>query len=376
MKRRLIGPAIITLLLCGLIMDYLFFGESSWSVIDRLVKLVSVLDAIFGPMLKPENFSWFGEIYIPVTMIFVAVVLFWLMVARAKKAMRQVSTNPDVNVPLADQAALGISFQASEFESASAKPASKPWRYPVVVKLDVCFGGVGILLGVAVCIIVHGYFGRLFEKQIRSRAQVMALGLSDVASRHATSMDLPALSDAVGKIAALHVVAYLYVEDPNGQIIAYAPKDLLRFLNRDFPQSAERALNGVEIQYRNSDVYEIAKRVGEGRGGFVHLGIWREKIGDEARAAVTPIAASILVIILGITGIFVFTATQLHRPFLELVEQAERISKGDFDVPLGLKREDEIGDIARSLERMRLSLHAAVRRFEQAHLSGQSGKET
>ncbi|HWH76542.1 MAG TPA: HAMP domain-containing protein [Candidatus Binatus sp.] len=375
MKRRLIGPTIITLLLCGLVADYLFLRESSWSVVNLITKIFSVFGAIFRPRISPEAFSWLGEFALPVAMILVAVVLLSLMVMRAKKAMREATSNPDVNAPVARQAAPRVSVQASELESVPTKPTGTSWRYPVVLKLAICFGGVGILFGVTVCIVVHSYFGRVFEKELRSRTQVTALGLSDVASRSVASKDLSVLSDAVDKIAASDAIAYLYVEDPNGQIIAYAPRDLLRFLNRDFPRSAERALTGVETQYRNSDVYEIAKRIGDAKGGFVHLAIWREAFGDEARGAVTPIAISIFVLILGSTGLFVFMATQLHRPFVELVGQAERISKGEFDVPLGLKREDEIGDIARSLERMRSSLHAVVRRLEQAQFPEQSGKK-
>jgi methyl-accepting chemotaxis protein len=119
-----------------------------------------------------------------------------------------------------------------------------------------------------------------------------------------------------------------------------------------------------------------AKSVGDGKSGYVHLGIWRDAIGADARAAVRPIAASIVALVIGISGLFAFLATRMHRPFLELVGQAERISKGDFDVPLGVKREDEVGEIARSLERMRSSLHAVVRRLEQTNEPERSGKET
>ena len=53
----------------------------------------------------------------------------------------------------------------------------------------------------------------------------------------------------------------------------------------------------------------------------------------------------------------------LHRPLLELVEQSTRISKGDFSVALATKRDDELGDLARSLERMRSSLRAVLSRI-------------
>lgn len=75
-----------------------------------------------------------------------------------------------------------------------------------------------------------------------------------------------------------------------------------------------------------------------------------------------PIAGSIFAIIFGALGIFVRFTRRVNQPFLELVEHAERISKGDFTVSLRLKRSDEIGEIARSLERMRSSMHAVAAR--------------
>jgi len=78
------------------------------------------------------------------------------------------------------------------------------------------------------------------------------------------------------------------------------------------------------------------------------------------------------VLLVGMMGAFVYVARALNRPFLELVEQADRISKGEFMVPLELKRTDEIGEIARSLERMRSSLHAAVTRLEADQLNNSS----
>jgi len=376
MKQRLIGPTLITLVLCGFVADYLFLGESSWSVSRFFAKFFAVFGGIFRPAVNPENFSWLGDISFPVTMILAAVVLICVMVARAKKAMLEATSSPDAIVQPARQAAPRISVQASELTTAPVKPDTVSRRYPVVVKLSLYFAAIGMFFGVAVCLIALAYFGRFIEKEVKSRAQAMALGLSDVASRKIGSKDLRLLNTAVDNVASIDAVAFAYVEDSRGEMIAFAPRDLPRFLNRDFPSSAERALNGIETQYRDVNVYEVAKRVGDGKSGYVHLGIWRDAIGADARVAVTPIAASAIFLVIGISCVFAFLATRLFRPFLELVDQAERISKGDFDVPLGLKREDEVGEIARSLERMRSSLHAVVRRLEQTAQPEQSGKET
>ena len=90
--------------------------------------------------------------------------------------------------------------------------------------------------------------------------------------------------------------------------------------------------------------------------------------------ALLPMVAGIVVLILGITAMFIVIARRLNRPLLDLVVQADRISRGDFTVTLSSKRSDEIGDIARSIERLRASLFAVVRRLDQANSTEQTDK--
>jgi len=151
---------------------------------------------------------------------------------------------------------------------------------------------------------------------------------------------------------------------------------LPRYLIRDFPGSAERALSGVNVRYRGEDVFEVGQRIGGVNKGFVHFGIWRDVIAAEARIALLPMVAAIVVLLLGITGTFIVIARRLNRPLLDLVDQADRISRGDFTVALNSKGSDEIGDIARSIERLRASLYAVVRRLDQDKSTEQPGKMT
>jgi methyl-accepting chemotaxis protein len=194
----------------------------------------------------------------------------------------------------------------------------------------------------------------------------MGIHVSEIARRQRASGGLQELRTLVDKYGTTQAVAFVYVEDEEGKIVAHAPLDLPRHLNRDFPKSAERALGGVDVQYRGLAVYEIAKRITGGKeSGFVHFGIWHASIKEEARLAIAPIAGSIFAILLAALGIFVYGTRQVSRPFLDLVEHAERISKEDFAVALGLPRSDEVGEIARSLERMRSSMRAVATRVAE-----------
>jgi HAMP domain-containing protein len=374
MIRRLIGPTLIVLVLSGLIADHLFFRESPWSVVSFLSKVVSTIGAIFGPALNPSLYGWASEIAIPVSMIVIAVVLLSVTVGRAKVAMSKAT--PNAGTPMAQSLSTApmlpkpVTMQDRE---RSAVP-DMPRQFGLISKLTLSFGSIGVIFGVAACVIVYSFLCRVFEKETKSRADATAISIHAMAARQLGSRNAQALQAGVAKYALDNGVAYIYVEDREGKIVAHTPRDLPMYLNRDFPSSGERALHGADLQYRGLGVYEIAKRIGDGNTGFVHLGIWRAVIEQEARLAVTPVAASIFAVLLGVVGVFVSVTRHVNRPFLEVVEHAERISKGDFAAALGVKRSDEIGEIARSLERMRSSLSAAATRLEQGQLTQQSGK--
>jgi HAMP domain-containing protein len=370
--RRFFVPTIFSIALVGLIAAHLYFNDSPWSVIRLLGKIASVCAAIIAPVFTPALYSWIDEIAVPMSMIGLALLLLLLSIARAKKAMSRVTPQLGVEAPLSlSNAYTDEKPLAPEMESRFSTPSHLRQR-GLLGKLTVSFVTVGGLFGAAVCIIVYVYIARVIETEIKDRANITLLAITELAARQSASRSDRELSSEVAKYASANGVAYIYVEDADGKIVAHEPNELPIYLNRDFPRSAERALLGTDIDYRGVPVYEIAKRVGDGKRGFVHLGLLRGVIAGESRGALAPIMAAIVVLLVGMMGAFVYVARALNRPFLELVEQADRISKGEFMVPLELKRTDEIGEIARSLERMRSSLHAAVTRLEADQLNNSS----
>ena len=64
------------------------------------------------------------------------------------------------------------------------------------------------------------------------------------------------------------------------------------------------------------------------------------------------------------------TARRVVEPIERLVRAADAISMGDLDRPVTVERNDEIGDLAQALERMRLSLEAAMGRLRRRRKEG------
>ena len=264
-------------MMIGLWADYLLFRDSPWSAINFLSIVLTILIQIFAPLFDPALYWWVGEIIMPVVMIPCGVILLYISVAKAKVAMSRATPSVDeesVILPALSKALSGKRFGCRR-EPAPAKVATKTWKLGLVGKLAASFGALSLLFSVAVSVITYTRLSGALEREIKLHANVFVGSLSDIASRYAPGQGELDLRNAVEKYGSSRSVAYIYVEDAAGEIVAHRPRELPLYLLRDFPKSAERALKGIDVDYRGLPVYEISMRVAEGKGGYVHLAIWR-----------------------------------------------------------------------------------------------------
>jgi hypothetical protein len=156
MKRRLIGPTIISLVMCGLLVDHIFFNKSPWSVVNGLSKMLSIFGAILSPF-NPAQYAWLDAVAFPIMIAVLGVLLLALIVARAKSAMSKVTPNADVSLAWpAPRAPTLPTLTDAPVRSPSAEP-SKPWAYGLMTTLTLSFAFVGVLFGLSACITVYSY---------------------------------------------------------------------------------------------------------------------------------------------------------------------------------------------------------------------------
>jgi HAMP domain-containing protein len=103
----------------------------------------------------------------------------------------------------------------------------------------------------------------------------------------------------------------------------------------------------------------------ENKLGSVHLALDLKTIN-------TPVANSVktTLIVLGtilalVTAFTSYFANLLSQGMLKLARLADTVSMGDLEQPIHSQSNDEIGDVAQALERMRISLRAAVARISR-----------
>ena len=232
-------------------------------------------------------------------------------------------------------------------------------------KIGGIYTGVMVLLGIGVIAAVHHLTASALREQLDKRALAIATTLSDAAAGHMAGRNPLALHALARKYTFLEGLAYAYIEDANGNIAAHTlgtfPEELRRGVAGDSHQAARR-----EVVVENKLAYETAVPVLEGRLGFVHVGFWADAMNGEIRSAMVPIVSVITIVPIVGALLSFFLAHRIVRPIVDLREIADKVTMGDLETSVGsacVSATDEIGDLARSLERMRSSLKAAMLRL-------------
>lgn len=216
------------------------------------------------------------------------------------------------------------------------------------------------LLGLLIVGVVYKLTGGALRERFDQQAFAIATNLSDAAAGHVVRKNVLELYGLVRKYALLQGVEYAFIEDGKGEVIAHTLGN--------FPSELTVSTDGLRqaqirvLRFRGKIVYETGVPILGGQVGAAHLGIQGDFVDGEIRRALLPMIGIVIAIFLAAIVLSFLLAWVMTRPIRRLRHMADRMSKGDLDTPVGIAIEshDEIGDLARSLERMRSSLKAAM----------------
>lgn len=251
-----------------------------------------------------------------------------------------------------------VSIEASKF----AKPAEERWRKGGLKwKISSTFSGLIFVLGLLVIGIVYFFTGNALQKHVDLRAAAIATNLADASAGFVSRKSSLELDALVAKYGRLDGVAYAFVQDAKGEVLASSVQP--------FPAELKEAGGSVApsktIALRGKSVYETRSPVLDGQLGVVRVGLWAEAVQDDMRTTLLPIIGLIFVCLAIGVGLSVMLASRTIRPILELKTIADEISRGKLDASVSIQSDDEVGELGRSLERMRASLKAAMVRLNR-----------
>jgi len=238
-------------------------------------------------------------------------------------------------------------------------------RIGLIWKIVGTLAGVIVLFGLLIIGVVYQMTAGALRDQVDQRALAVATMLSDGAGGQLIARNSLELNGIVTKAALLDGVAYAFIQDPRGEIVAQSPAALPGDVKEALSVEARRQAQQRELTLRGKTIYETRVPILGGQVGTAHVGMWGEAIDDRIRGALLPLLGIILALVVIGAVVSIVLARGIIRPILTLTRVADRISMGDLDTPIGVDTSDEIGDLARSLGRMRASLKAAMARLTQ-----------
>ena len=235
-------------------------------------------------------------------------------------------------------------------------------------KIGGTYTAVMLILSVIVIAAMYQLTNKMLREQLDKRALAVAVNLSDATAGHLVGRNLLALHALLRKYSLLDGVAYAFVEDNKGEVIAHTLETFPPEIQQGLSTSGQRETQRRELLLSDKTVYETSVPVLEGQVGTVHVGFWADAVEKEIQSNLFRIIAIIAIVpFVGALLSFIL-AHWIVRPIVGLTEVADKVTKGDLETSVSgkcVESRDEIGDLARSLERMRSSLKAAMLRLER-----------
>ena len=190
------------------------------------------------------------------------------------------------------------------------------------------------------------------------------------------------VSDVSAKVVGARIgeSGEVFMLDSKGRVIAHRSDEFTK-TRKDFQQHP--AFVAYKARGQNRLVFEDA--AGEQQIAFI------KKTGQgwvmvvkqsyaEAFSAI-ELANTYALVLLSITVVLVVLAAYLlskgmSRPLIRLTEIAEQISRGEMNAKMvGIRRRDEIGSLARAIERLAISVRIAMRRLAQHNAASSNAPE-
>jgi sensor histidine kinase regulating citrate/malate metabolism len=161
-------------------------------------------------------------------------------------------------------------------------------RNETISALSLSWQGIGLewkimilVLGLLFLVTVNQLIGRALRIQMDESAGIMTTNLSDAAAGYIASKDVLPLKTTVTKYARLNRVAYAFIKDREGKVIAHSLATFSPELEEELTSDQRRQVSRRELTLQGKTVYETREPILEGRLGTAHIGIWADAVERE-----------------------------------------------------------------------------------------------
>ncbi|HXV79784.1 MAG TPA: hypothetical protein VEG60_07880 [Candidatus Binatia bacterium] len=177
-----------------------------------------------------------------------------------------------------------------------------------------------ILLGLLFLGILSLLVGRALRNQMDETAVFITTNLSDAASAYLASNDVLQLQTTVTKYVRLNRVAYAFIKDREGTVVAHSFGTFPPELQEELTSNERRQVARRELTWQGKTVYETRGPILDGQLGTAHIGIWASSVDREVYRTLFMFVWPITLALFAGVIIAVFLARQLIRVLRRLIE--------------------------------------------------------
>jgi sensor histidine kinase regulating citrate/malate metabolism len=138
-----------------------------------------------------------------------------------------------------------------------------------------------LVLAVVFVVIVNQLMARVLRTQMDESAVIMTTNLSDAAASYLASKDMLRLRTTVTKYARLSRVAYVFVRDREGEVIAHSSATFSPKLQQGVTFAQDSQVSRRELTLEGRSIYETRAPILDGQLGSVYIGISADAVERE-----------------------------------------------------------------------------------------------
>ena len=162
--------------------------------------------------------------------------------------------------------------QSAGLLNLSSRNISVEWKITGAV------ASVILVFGFLLLILANQLMTQALRKETDKRALAMTHNLSNAAVSSVVGNNILQLYASVTQYAQLQGVAYAFIEDRDGKIIANSMRPFPSELVGTSPRDDRKQVDTRSVTLQGKTVYETRVPILEGQLGAAHLGIWAEEV--------------------------------------------------------------------------------------------------
>jgi PAS domain S-box-containing protein len=230
-------------------------------------------------------------------------------------------------------------------------------EFKLRVKLALLIESLVVILVVVTGVITTMREKETLESELRKRGLALASDLAKFTARPLLSQDLATLRRFVNHSMTQDYVRYVFVLDPHGKVVMHSDlgevgktyKDSVNIaaVNSKEPGCTHISKQGEVYSDMFTPIQVSDIRLGTIRLGYSHMAIEKEVANAKKQIFIIGLVTTI------IGGVVAYLlASLISSPIKRITDATEKVANGDLNTRLTIKRNDEIGVLANSFNKM------------------------